>query len=284
VDVTETDWAATLEELRNMTDKSGTTSISAAAEVWNQRGVDLVEVERFIHDDHPMDRLVERGEGLVGLLKTHFPWAIPSPGAVAMEIGSGVGYPLQAALKLLNPSRIIGLDVADGMIMQAKERLARDKITDQRIEFLLYDGVHIPIEDSSIDFVYSVAALQHVPRLGVYNLLFEIKRILKPGGYCSAQTLAFSMLDVMRKNGQGDVFQKQIEGQIQNKPFGWVSFYSFEELLSVLVDAVDVRDIHIVERGGSLWFCFCKEGARAFHHPWLPRLRHEAVRGLYEGL
>jgi ubiquinone/menaquinone biosynthesis C-methylase UbiE len=228
--------------------------------------------------------LVERGEGLVGLLKTHFPWTIPSPGAVVMEIGSGVGYPLQAALKLLNPSRIIGLDVADGMIMQAKERLARDQITDRRIEFLHYDGLNIPIVDNSVDFVYSVAALQHIPRLGVHNLLFEIKRILKPNGYCSAQILAYSMLATMRRNGQGEVFQKQIDGQIQNKPFGWVSFYSFEELLFVLADAVDVKDIHIVERDGNLWFSFCKEGAGAFHHPWLPRLRHEAVRGLYEGL
>jgi SAM-dependent methyltransferase len=259
-------------------------AIAVAADVWNQRGVDLIEVERFIHDDHPMDDLVGRGAGLVGLVQSHFPWAAPKPGAVVLEIGSGVGYPLQAALAAFNPSRIIGLDIADGMIAQAKARLTRDGITDPRIEFLHYDGITIPLPDNSVDFIYSLAALQHVPRLGVYNLLFEIKRVLKPGGYCSAQTLAFSLFKMMPKEQRRAIFEGQTRSQLANKSFGWVTYYSFDELLYVLSEGVEVSDIHLVEKDGSIWFSFCKSGEKTFHFPWLPRLCHENVRPLYEGL
>ena len=123
-----------------------------------------------------------------------------------MEVGSGVGYMLQAAVRRTNPSRIIGLDVAEGMIKLAKERLARDNITDSRIEFLLYDGVTIPLPDNSIDFIYSIATIQHIPRICVYNLLVELLRVLKPSGYCSLQTFAYSHLLSLPKEIRRDFF------------------------------------------------------------------------------
>ncbi len=43
-----------------------------------------------------------------------------------LEVGSGLGYIMEAAVKILNPSRIVGLDVAANMIGKARERLARD--------------------------------------------------------------------------------------------------------------------------------------------------------------
>ncbi|HUC17985.1 MAG TPA: class I SAM-dependent methyltransferase [Acetobacteraceae bacterium] len=163
----------------------------SAFEVWNQKGETLTSVEAFIHDNYPMDRLAERGEGLFNINCSHFPWAVPAPGSVVMEVGSGVGYILQAALRRTNPSRIVGLDVAAGMIEQAKKRLARDNITDPRIEFLHYDGVTIPLPDNSVDFIYSMAVLQHIPRIYVYNLLTELFRILKPSRVLLAADLRF---------------------------------------------------------------------------------------------
>lgn len=226
----------------------------AAFDVWNQRGVPLTEVERFIHDNHPMDGLVERGEGLVGLMAGHFPWSLPKPGSIVMEIGSGVGYLLQAALKRFEPSRIIGLDVADGMIHQARKRLARDGITDPRVEFLHYDGITIPLPDNSIDFIYSMACLQHVPRIYIYSLFREIQRVLKPEGYCSAQIMAFSHLRLLSKEERMAEFQGQVKGQLLNNNHAWMTYYTFEELLDVLSDGYDLKDIHIVEKDGSLGF------------------------------
>jgi ubiquinone/menaquinone biosynthesis C-methylase UbiE len=238
-----------------------------AGNVWNQHGKSVADVEAFIHDNHPMDRLHERAEGLFGLTCSHFPWAAPKPGSVVLEVGSGVGYIMQAALKRISPSRIIGLDVADGMIQKAKDRLARDNAIDARIEFLHYDGVTIPLPDNSVDFIYSVAALQHVPRLMFYNLLYELARILKPTGYCSAQTLSFGQF--YNYADPVSFFREEVRGQMVNKEFAWVVFYSLEEMLRVLAQGIGVKDVHVVEKDGSLWFSFTKAGDQVFHDPSL---------------
>jgi ubiquinone/menaquinone biosynthesis C-methylase UbiE len=247
-----------------MADRAGAgVACDIAGKVWNQHGKSISDVEAFIHDNHPMDRLHERAEGLFGLVCSHFPWAVPRPGSVVLEVGSGVGYIIQAALKRVEPSRIIGLDVADGMIQKAKDRLTRDGATDPRIEFVHYDGITIPLPDNSVDFIYSVAALQHIPRLMFYNLLYELKRILKPTGYCSAQTMSFGQLD--NYDDSVGFFREEVRGQLANKEFAWVVFYSFEEMFHVLARGIGVKDIYIVEKDGSLWFSFTKTAEQIFH-------------------
>jgi SAM-dependent methyltransferase len=85
-----------------------------------------------------------------------------------MEIGSGLGYVLHAAVRRYKPRLAIGLDVAPSMIEKAKARLARDDVVDARMQFLLYDGLTIPLAENGIDYVFSVASLQHVPKVYVY--------------------------------------------------------------------------------------------------------------------
>jgi ubiquinone/menaquinone biosynthesis C-methylase UbiE len=80
------------------------------------------------------------------------------------------------------------------MLEKAKERMHRDGVGSSAIQFLAYDGIHIPASDDTIDYVYSVACLQHVPKAFVYNLFDEILRILKPSGYAALHFLAFSHL------------------------------------------------------------------------------------------
>jgi ubiquinone/menaquinone biosynthesis C-methylase UbiE len=195
-----------------------------------------------------------------------------------LEVGSGVGYILQAALRRLDPSRIIGLDVAQGMIDLAKARLARDNFVDPRVEFLHYDGINIPLPDGSIDYVYSIAVLQHIPKIYVYNLLMELYRILKPSGYCSLQTFAFSLLLQTPEEHRKRTFAYEVAGQLSNGKYAWITYYCFEELLYILSEGLGAKDIHIVEKDGSLWFSFCKTGSKTFHHDWLPDLRHIEIR------
>jgi len=45
-----------------------------------------------------------------------------------------------------------------------------------------YDGVSIPLPDSSVDIVYSSNVLEHVENLPA--IFSEFRRVLKPGGYC----------------------------------------------------------------------------------------------------
>jgi ubiquinone/menaquinone biosynthesis C-methylase UbiE len=49
------------------------------------------------------------------------------------------------------------------------------------VNFVLYDGLHLPFEDHSFDYAVSVSVLEHTTNPVLY--LSEIYRVLKPGGF-----------------------------------------------------------------------------------------------------
>jgi ectoine hydroxylase-related dioxygenase (phytanoyl-CoA dioxygenase family)/SAM-dependent methyltransferase len=187
-----------------------------------------------------------------------------------LDIGSGLGYVMEAALQQCEPRRVIGLDVAPSMIEKAKARLQRDRVDDPRLEFLLYDGVTIPLPDNSVDYVYSVAALQHVPKVYVYNLFLEIKRILAPNGYCGIHLLSCNNI---REHSRAVPFAQEIGSQLRGDDTHWHHFYSFDELLCVLADGVEAKQIDIVDGEVSIWASFAKAGP-TYHRPDLPDEAH----------
>jgi hypothetical protein len=88
-----------------------------------------------------------------------------------------------------------------------------------------------------------------VPKPYVYNLFFEIYRLLKNGGYAVIQLLGFKMLP---KQAQRISWQEEVRKQIYRIEGHWHHFYSAEELVMVLPASgfkhVDIRD------GESIWF------------------------------
>lgn len=225
---------------------------SAAFKTWNRAQESLASIERRIHDGVPTSKLRERATEYVGILSSTFPWALPSPGAVILEIGSGVGYIMEAACKKLRPLKIIGLDVAPAMIEKAKERFARDNVSIPA-EFLCYDGITVPMPAQSVDYIYSVACLQHIPKPYVYHLFGEMLRILKPGGAAALHFLSFSVLK-LRKNSFD--FQQEIAQQLAGAEGHWHHFYSREELMQVLTYGYDALRVEVSETPGALWAAF----------------------------
>lgn len=234
-----------------------------AFKAWDRADEPLETTELRIHDGAPLEGLRERGHWYLNSLHHLFPWATPKPGAVVMEIGSGLAYVMQAALERHAPRRVIGLDVAPSMIEKAKARLERDGVTDPRLEFLLYDGVTIPLPDGSVDYVYSVASLQHVPKLYVYNLFLEIKRILSPGGFCGIHLLSCNNIG---EHTRAVSFAQEIGSQLRGEDTHWHHFYAFDELLCVLADGVEAKQIDIVDGEVSIWISFSAKGP-TFHRP-----------------
>lgn len=101
----------------------------------------------------------------------------------ALEIGCGPG-------RLLAPmtehfGEVHGVDVSDEMLALARKRLADAP----GARFHLVSGDNLaPVEDNSIDFVYSYTVFQHIPsRDAVMNYLREAHRVLKPGGILRCQ-------------------------------------------------------------------------------------------------
>jgi ubiquinone/menaquinone biosynthesis C-methylase UbiE len=135
------------------------------------------------------------------------------------------------------------------MIEHARARLHRDGVDTSHYEFRVYDGLNVPFPDRSIDHVYSVACLQHVPKLYVYHLFSEIRRVLR-GGYAALHFLSFSFLP-----RQPEPFLSEVKKQLIGTEGHWHHFYSRDELIHVLT-ALGALDVTVVEEDGSLWTAF----------------------------
>jgi len=219
--------------------------LAAAAKVWNDPSENLESVSQRIHDGVPVELLSARGQSYVDQIFGLFPYARPKDGASIMEIGSGVGYIMEAMDKGtrargMTPREIIGLDIAEHMIELAKARLHGNPI----FRFAHYDGVHVPLPDHSLDLIYSIAALQHVPRPYVFNLFFEILRLLKHDGYAIIQLLGVKQLRSQPR--MAIPWREEIQRQVTHAVEHWHHYYSTEELLHVFQATgfghIDVRD------------------------------------------
>lgn len=226
-----------------------------AFDTWDIGSETLESVEARIHDGVSRGELHRRASGYLDALDGFFPKSCPPAGSVMMEIGSGVGYIMEAALRRYQPKRIVGLDVAAGMISMAKQRLARDLVDVSAISFAHYDGIDMPFPDESVDHIYSVASLQHAPRAYCFRALMEAHRVVRRGGAVRIHLLAYSHF---RGNVTLDSFRDEVDRQVHNRLGHWHHYYSAEEIESVLRYGIGASDIGVREHAGSLYICYSK--------------------------
>jgi SAM-dependent methyltransferase len=98
-------------------------------------------------------------------------------GATVLDIGCGTGR----VMEHLAPwcSEVHGIDISQRMVEGGRERLAHLP----NVHFHHGNGYDLAgFEDGSFDVVYSIVALQHMPRTVAYNYLLESNRVLKQNG------------------------------------------------------------------------------------------------------
>lgn len=110
------------------------------------------------------DRLLER----LGVIKL-------DPKTV-LDLGAGTGYIARALLKRYRSARVVALDIASPMLVQAR----RQSGWWRRPGFVCGDIERLPFADRSVDLVMSNLALQWCN--GLDAAFAEFKRVLKPGG------------------------------------------------------------------------------------------------------
>jgi len=74
---------------------------------------------------------------------------------------------------------IIGIDISKNMLKNAQKFCKKRKI-DAR--FLLSDVLYLPLKESSVKYVLSIAVYHHLPQEKLEEALSELYRILAPGG------------------------------------------------------------------------------------------------------
>jgi ubiquinone/menaquinone biosynthesis C-methylase UbiE len=225
--------------------------LASATKVWNDPNESMESVALRIHDGVPLGSLEARAQSYVDCIFDFFPYARPpTEGASIMEIGSGIGYIMEAMDKGCRargilPGGIIGLDIAEHMLGRAKTRLSENPV----FSFLHYDGRHVPLPDRSLDVIYSVSSLQHVPRPNVFHLFFETLRLLRRNGYAIIHLLGVKNLRPLQENVLP--WRDEIKNQVTHAVTHWHHYYSAEELENVFsvtgFGHFDVRD------GVQLW-------------------------------
>jgi ubiquinone/menaquinone biosynthesis C-methylase UbiE len=231
----------------------------AYAKAWTKPNT-LDELNQEIHDNWPVEKLYQRARfyhhtAFKEIAPDH---SVPD-NANILEIGSGVGWPMQVALDQFPSARITGLDVSETMIGRAVERLKGTenfaKYKD-RFSFKHYDGSKFPFPDNSFDVVYSYATLWHLPDPILVRTLKEAARVLKPGGICICQFIKFENLAYD--------YSDQIAIQFNSAPGHHRYYHSAEQLLLMAAEIAKMSDVDLLARESIFWLRGSKGGKEAF--------------------
>ncbi|HEC20869.1 MAG TPA: malonyl-[acyl-carrier protein] O-methyltransferase BioC [Gammaproteobacteria bacterium] len=117
-----------------------------------------------------------------------------------LDIGAGTGLATQALGQRYRQARVIALDLAHGMLQQARRRGGLMQRLFDRRDFVCADAEHLPFADHSIDLIFSSATLQWCSDLD--HTFAEFRRILAPGGLLMFSTFGPDTLKELRQSWQ----------------------------------------------------------------------------------
>jgi SAM-dependent methyltransferase len=90
-----------------------------------------------------------------------------------LDVGCGTGS--LATLIAGQVKRFVGIDVSSESISEAKKRSPGN-------EFYTYGGETFPIEDESMDIVFTSCVMHHIPPIGWPKFVAEMARVVRPEG------------------------------------------------------------------------------------------------------
>lgn len=121
------------------------------------------------------------GDTVLDGFSQRLPMPALDPRAVVVDVGCGIGRMTRALAARVG--HVHAIDVSAEMLERAREANPHlDNVTWHR-----GDGVSLrPLEDGSVDGVFSVVVFQHVPDPEItYGYVTEMGRVLRPGGWAA---------------------------------------------------------------------------------------------------
>jgi ubiquinone/menaquinone biosynthesis C-methylase UbiE len=105
-------------------------------------------------------------------------WALGLPkGLRVLEVGCGRGVALPVFHELLEPTRLVGLDIDESLLAQAEHRVRRAGIPSELVHGDVRD---MPFPDSSFDLVVDFGTCYHIAN--PHWAFLEVYRVLTLGG------------------------------------------------------------------------------------------------------
>lgn len=150
-----------------------------------------------------------------------------------LDLGTGTGQAAMAAARIVgDKGRVIGLDIAPGLIIKAKEQAEQKCVSN--VEFLEGDAEQLNFADDSFNVALCHFGLMHFPSRD--TALSEMRRVLKKGGRVVLSV--WSTPDKMRVLGIVTAKIKEVFPQIiQPGAPGWFDFGAPGILKAVLAKA-----------------------------------------------
>lgn len=101
-------------------------------------------------------------------------------GKSVLDIGCGVGGLDVALVCNHGAAYVTGIDVEDGVLAQARQRVAKANLSDRVGVVKIVPGA-LPFAPTSFDIVFSKDSIVHIP--DKLSLMKDVFRVLKPGGW-----------------------------------------------------------------------------------------------------
>lgn len=106
-------------------------------------------------------------------------WVGPHPGEAWVDVGCGTGALTAAILESAEPSRVVAVDPSPEFIADVRTR-----VSDERVEPRVGDGLALPVADATADYVVSGLVLNFIPTPEA--AVAEMRRVARPGATIAA--------------------------------------------------------------------------------------------------
>lgn len=144
-------------------------------------------------------------------------------GMKILDLGTGSGYLAFSIAEKYPNAFIFGLDIVEKALEINRVKAEKQRISN--INFITYDGVNFPFDDSEFDMVVSRYALHHFP--DIQKSISEVSRVLKSGGF----------LFISDPSPNADDTSQFVDEYMQLKKDGHIKFYTKDEWKQISLEA-----------------------------------------------